>query len=566
MSDSLPPGAEVWAYIRVSSEQQADKGLPVQGQRDAIERFCQERGLHLTRVFLDEARSGSTDERPQFRAMVSDALNGRRPSAIVMWSWSRFSRDQNDAMFYKASLRRAGVEIITIEDDIPRVDGFENILEALVHWKDEQYLKQLSQASRRGQQALARMGYVPAGGPPPYGYRVEMEEREVNGKRRCLRRWVPDPTTAPLARRAWEMRLAGSSLEEIHRTLRIYGHASSLSTLFSNPAYKGRLMFGSTVIELEALVSEEEWQAVQDMKPKRRGGAYPRRAAASNPYLLTGLARCGLCGSVLDGEHTQVRKRGQTYEYRYYRCHRRRTLGDCEYLGVRADVLERTVVEGLCEVVLTEANLAAQLDHLAEELEAARPRAQERVQALQAQLSAAEAAVARLVRAIESSEASEALLVRLREREGEVQTLRSLIAGARAAAALPAELPDPAALRTALLEAWKSDTPTAVRRLLQTYLVAVEASKEGVRLLYRFPFPASLPVQEARPAGRLSNRQTTEWRLSNSPSGQSDADGVGHRLPLRSLRLFVLRPPQHTPKAREKPRRHCRGHFGRRRR
>lgn len=53
----------VWAYIRVSGDAQADRGLPVAGQRRAIEEYAREHNLHLARVFVDEARSGDTDQR-----------------------------------------------------------------------------------------------------------------------------------------------------------------------------------------------------------------------------------------------------------------------------------------------------------------------------------------------------------------------------------------------------------------------------------------------------------------------------------------------------------------------
>ncbi len=53
----------VWADMRVSGDEQADRGLPVAGQRLAIEEYAQEHNLHLARVFVDEARSGGTDQR-----------------------------------------------------------------------------------------------------------------------------------------------------------------------------------------------------------------------------------------------------------------------------------------------------------------------------------------------------------------------------------------------------------------------------------------------------------------------------------------------------------------------
>lgn len=60
----------VWAYIRVSGDQQADRGLPVAGQRRAIEEYAGEHNLHLARVFVDEARSGGTDQREQVQLMM----------------------------------------------------------------------------------------------------------------------------------------------------------------------------------------------------------------------------------------------------------------------------------------------------------------------------------------------------------------------------------------------------------------------------------------------------------------------------------------------------------------
>lgn len=60
MTDPSQPG---WAYIRVSGDEQAGRGAPVAGQRRAIEEYAREHKLHLGRVFVDEARSGGTDQR-----------------------------------------------------------------------------------------------------------------------------------------------------------------------------------------------------------------------------------------------------------------------------------------------------------------------------------------------------------------------------------------------------------------------------------------------------------------------------------------------------------------------
>ena len=159
----------VWAYIRVSGDAQADRGLPVAGQRRALEEYAGEHSLHLARVFVDEARSGGTDQREQFQLMMRLAHQDPPPcAAVLLWSWSRFARDQDDAHYWKASLRRHGVQIIALDGVPPEIaGGIDYILEAVIHWKDEQKLKEISHNARRGQQTLAKMGYVPSGCPAP---------------------------------------------------------------------------------------------------------------------------------------------------------------------------------------------------------------------------------------------------------------------------------------------------------------------------------------------------------------------------------------------------------------
>ena len=61
MSDCpLAVGSRVWAYVRVSGEDQVERGTPISGQRAEVLRHCEENSLMLTRWFVDEARPGAT--------------------------------------------------------------------------------------------------------------------------------------------------------------------------------------------------------------------------------------------------------------------------------------------------------------------------------------------------------------------------------------------------------------------------------------------------------------------------------------------------------------------------
>ena len=304
-----------WPYIRVSGDAQADRGLPVAGQREAIQRYADANAITIPpdRWYIDEARPGSSDIRADFQRLMREAHAAPKPpDLILLWSWSRFARDQDDAHYWKASLRRHGVQIRDVSGETPEVPGFEYVLESLIHWKDQQRLQEISHDARRGQQTLVRMGYVPSGCRPPRGFRIQLGEIHVNGKPHTVRRWVPDPETWPLAERAWRLRLAGASYQTILRECPgLYRGEGCLATFFRNRIYRGELVFGGTVIAVPAMVTPEEWDRVNATRHARRGGASPRRHGGD--YLLTGLLRCGRCGRALVGHSTSRRRRNDGY-------------------------------------------------------------------------------------------------------------------------------------------------------------------------------------------------------------------------------------------------------------
>ena len=91
------------------------------------------------------------------------------PDGLVLWSFARFARDFDDAQYYKADLHRRGLVIISLADEVP--DGpTGRLLEAVIDWKNDQFLKDLSKNVKRGLYDIARQGYSP-GGFPPAGYK-----------------------------------------------------------------------------------------------------------------------------------------------------------------------------------------------------------------------------------------------------------------------------------------------------------------------------------------------------------------------------------------------------------
>jgi Recombinase/Resolvase, N terminal domain len=71
--------------------------------------------------------------------------------------------------------------------------------------------------------------------------------------------------------------------------------STSVKCVMVNPRYMGQRAYLGTIVapaEWPAVVSEEEWRAVQDVLARRSREPYP----IERKYVLTGLARCGNCG------------------------------------------------------------------------------------------------------------------------------------------------------------------------------------------------------------------------------------------------------------------------------
>lgn len=492
---ALPPGAIVYGYIRVSGDAQADRGLPVAGQREAIVAYCNNNGLRLAHLYIDEARSGGNDDRAAFQDMMAAAHQSPPPvQGIVLWSWSRFARDQNDAHYWKASLRRHSVEVIDVSGEVPAVEGFEYVLESLIHWRDEQRRIEISHDARRGQQLLAQMGYIPSGCQPPRGYRVEFVEQVIEGRQRRLRRWAPDPETWATARRAWELRIAGASLKTILKETQLYRSVGCFSTFFRNSAYKGEVRFGGTIVHIEPLVTAEEWARVNANRGQRRGGAYPRRKGGR--FVLSGLLRCGLCGAAMNGGHSPAGMRSDGWErdqWDFYICLTRKNRGAsaCPNRRFAAGELEAEVLRVLFDEVLTPENLARQGAAIANQREAELPLLVSRRRDLQAQLVRTNQAIERLVDSIEVSPASEILPARLMERERQRDSLTVEIAEIEAAIAAPVPKLDAARLRAELQETMNGVSPDAKRRLLTTMITRITVNPSGIEIEYREPFRQS---------------------------------------------------------------------------
>ena len=59
------------AYVRFSSDNQREESID--GQLRAIRKYCSEHDMVLLATYADRAISGTTDNRPEFQRLISEA-------------------------------------------------------------------------------------------------------------------------------------------------------------------------------------------------------------------------------------------------------------------------------------------------------------------------------------------------------------------------------------------------------------------------------------------------------------------------------------------------------------
>jgi site-specific DNA recombinase len=107
-------------YVRVSTAEQAEQGLSLPAQRQALERYAADHGYEVLRSYEEAGASGTDDNRPAFRRMTGDLLGGDlagRVDAILVYMTSRFMRDAMRAKVWKSRLEKAGIRVIATQQD-----------------------------------------------------------------------------------------------------------------------------------------------------------------------------------------------------------------------------------------------------------------------------------------------------------------------------------------------------------------------------------------------------------------------------------------------------------------
>ncbi len=249
---------KVVIYVRVSSEKQAEKDLSIKAQIKELRNYADKNKYNIVDVFIDEAISGRTDNRPAFQKMIALSKSNNPPfKAILVWKLNRFARNREISILYKADLRRNGIEIISINepiDDSAAGKMMEGILESV----DEFYSNNMAQDILRGLKENAGRGYY-NGGVLPIGYKTK--EIDVNGVKK--KKLDIDTDRSPIVKKIFELCQQGEGAKEIAKYLNEYYPQSrpwsknGILCILKNETYTGTFIWNRNAKDKDQVIRKE---------------------------------------------------------------------------------------------------------------------------------------------------------------------------------------------------------------------------------------------------------------------------------------------------------------------
>ncbi|MDH2341530.1 recombinase family protein [Bradyrhizobium sp. SSUT77] len=330
-------------YSRYSSDLQNDRSI--EDQIAVCEKFAARQGWSVEGNFYDRAASGaSLFGRPQFAKMVSEAHAGSF-DIILSEDLDRLSRSQSDIAQLFEQMNFAEIEIHTLADGLINEMhiGVKGTMSAL-------FLKGLAQKVRRGLAGTIRGGR--SAGGDLYGYTPRKGEPGILDI---------NPETSAVVKRIFEEYVGGASPRTIAAALNADNILAPRGGKWNASTINGNTARGQGLLLNERFVGRVVWnkrRAVKDPKTGRRttrtnsqsewvtqdvphlriltdelfNSARERRLAAGTPAarkrpksqrLLSGLLRCGVCGSGMS-------LIGHDRSGPRVRCSRNRESGSCD--------------------------------------------------------------------------------------------------------------------------------------------------------------------------------------------------------------------------------------------
>lgn len=355
----------VGGYIRVSTERQVE-GYSIEGQITQIEQYCQFNGYELVDIYADRGISGKSMNRPELQRMLNDAKNGKL-DCVMVYKTNRLARNTSDLLTIVEELHRQNVEFFSLSERMEVKNSTGKLMLQILASFSEFERNTILENIYTGQRQRALEGYYQ--GNLPLGYNnIPDNKKEL----------MINQHEANIVKYIFESYAKGHGYRKIANALNHKGYVtkkgnpfsiSAVTYILSNPFYIGKIQFAKykdwndkrrkglndkpVIAEGKhtPIISQSLWDKVQ---ARKKQVSEKPQVHGKGTNILTGLISCPQCSAPMAASNTtNTLKDGTKKRIRYYSCSNFRNKGSkvCSANSVRADVIEKYVMDQILEIV-----------------------------------------------------------------------------------------------------------------------------------------------------------------------------------------------------------------------
>ena len=365
---------KVAAYCRVSTDNE-DQANSFESQQRYFRQYIERNpDWELYEIFADEGISGTnTKKRKEFNRMIACAKNGDF-DLIITKEISRFARNTLDSIYYTRDLKKHGVGVIFMNDNINTLDGDAELRLAIMSSIAQEESRNISENIRWGIARIFEKGKVLVNCAKFMGY-TKIENGDL----------ILVPKEAEIVRLIYRLYLEGYSSVKIKKYLedreiktatgQERWHTTVIDNMLCNEKYMGDALLQKTYTvdfmtkkrvvnngivpqyyvenDHEAIIPKEIYYRVQEERMRRANlckAAVTRKknqkSKYSSLYALTGMVICGKCGH----EYRRVTWSRNGQKKIVWRCSNRLTNGvkKCPNSEtIKEEALNRAVMEAI---------------------------------------------------------------------------------------------------------------------------------------------------------------------------------------------------------------------------
>jgi site-specific DNA recombinase len=305
-------------YIRVSTDEQADKGYSQRNQEEVLVRYCQANNITVRKIIFED-HSAKTFIRPEWSKLLIYLRQHRNKTDLILFTkWDRFSRNAPDAYQMIASLKTLGIEPQAIEQpldmSVPENKMMLAIYLTAPEIENDRRALNVFYGMRRARKEGRWMATAPVG---------YMNKTLEGGTKTIV---FKEPQATILQEAFKELSKGNSTVVDVWRQAKSNGLKCSRSHFWNairNPVYIGKIVIPKLKDEEsyavdglhEPLIADRLYYDVQEVLNGRKRPV-KARIVSTDQLSLKGAILCPLCNKLLTGSASK----GCREYFHYYHC------------------------------------------------------------------------------------------------------------------------------------------------------------------------------------------------------------------------------------------------------